>query len=95
MPPDGYVDNPFLVAKVLSPSTISSDWGRKFDVYRSLASLRSVLIVYQNEPRIELWRPVTDWTMEVFGTDDDIALPELDGAVSVADVFARDSFRQT
>ncbi len=92
MPPDGYVDNPLLVAEVLSPSTISNDRGRKSDFYRSLASLRSVLIVYQNEPRIELWRQETGWTMEVFGFDDVIELSELNGAVAVADIYARVTF---
>ena len=48
------VDNPILVAEVLSPSTKTYDEGSKFDKYKTLDTLREYLIVSQTEALIEL-----------------------------------------
>lgn len=57
------VVNPSLVVEVLSPSTIAYDLGKKFDHYTEIPSLRAVVYVWQDQPRIEvrermgdLWR---------------------------------------
>ena len=91
-PPDGYVRDPALVAEVLSPSTMSIDRGRKSDFYRTVPSLQTFLIVYQDEARIEVWRRDADWSKRVVGLDDAIDLPELGGRVAVSDVYARVAF---
>lgn len=86
---DGYARDPVLVAEVLSPSTMSRDRGRKTDFYRSIASLKLFLIVYQDEPRVELWRRSADggWAFEARGLDGTIDLPELGGALAVAEIY--------
>ena len=86
---DGYARDPVLVAEVLSPSTMSRDRGRKTDFYRSIASLELFLIVYQDEPRVELWRRSADggWAFEARGLDGTIDLPELGGALAVAESY--------
>jgi Uma2 family endonuclease len=50
--PDGYAEDPLLVAEVLSPSTMSLDRGRKIDFYRTVPSLAVLLIVYSDEARV-------------------------------------------
>jgi Uma2 family endonuclease len=45
--------NPTLIAEVLSPTTEAYDRGKKFELYRSLPSLREYLLITQDEPRIE------------------------------------------
>ena len=90
--PDGYADDPVLIAEVLSPSTMSIDRGRKSDFYRTVPSLQTFLIVYQDEARIEVWRRDADWSKRVVGLDDAIDLPELGGRVAVSDVYARVAF---
>ena len=43
----GYAKDPVLVAEILSPSTMNNDRGRKLDFYTTIASLETILIVYQ------------------------------------------------
>ena len=90
--PDGYTRDPLLVAEVLSPSTMANDLGRKTVFYRSVESLRTFLIVYQDEARVEVWSRGDGWSMRGFGVDDVIDLPELGGTLSVSDVYARVDF---
>lgn len=89
LPLDGYTRDPLLVAEVLSPSTMSIDRGRKADFFKSVASLRSFLIVYQDEMRVEVWRRETGWSKEVLAHEATIDLPELGGTLAVSDVYAR------
>lgn len=51
LPPDGYTHDPVLVAEVLSPSTMTDDLGRNTGFHRSVQSLRTFLIVYQDQPK--------------------------------------------
>jgi Uma2 family endonuclease len=54
---DGHTDtllNPTLIVEVLSPSTEAYDRGRKFEHYRSLASLRQYLLVASERTETEL-----------------------------------------
>lgn len=87
--PDGYTSDPLLVAEVLSPSTMSLDRGRKTDFYRSVPSLRTFLIVSQDEFRVEAWRRTEagSWTVEALYRDDSLVLPELGGAVPVGALY--------
>lgn len=66
--------------------------GWTFDNFRRLPRLRTFLIDYQNEPRIEVRRQNTDWSLEVFDLADPIDRPDVDGTVPVADVYARVAF---
>lgn len=86
---DGYARDPVLVAEVLSPSTMSRDRGRKTDFYRSVASLEVFLIVYQDEPRVEVWRRDADgfWAFEARDRNAAIDLPELGGRLAVAEIY--------
>lgn len=90
--PDGYTRDPILVAEVLSPSTLKNDLGRKTVFYRSVESLRTFLIVYQDEARVELWSRGDGWSMRGLGPDDVIDLPELGGTLAVADLYDRVAF---
>ncbi|MEL6064432.1 MULTISPECIES: Uma2 family endonuclease [unclassified Methylobacterium] len=86
--PDGYAADPLLVGEVLSPSTMNVDRGRKIDFYRTVPSLKVLLIVYSDEARVEVWRRAGgDWGVTALGLDGTVALPELDGAVPVRDIY--------
>jgi Uma2 family endonuclease len=64
----GYVTDPVLVAEVLSPSTENNDRGRKLEFYTAIESLRTILIIYQDEVRIEAWeRGGNGWVRSVYG----------------------------
>ena len=62
----GYATDPILIAEVLSPSTMDYDRGGKLRFYKAMPSLRTLLIVYQDEARIEAWqRSGTDWSFRL------------------------------
>lgn len=90
MLPDGYASDPLIVAEVLSPSTMSLDRGRKTDFYRVVPSLRTFLLVSQDEIRVEAWRrgEAGTWAVEALYRDDVLALPELGGALPVGALYA-------
>jgi Uma2 family endonuclease len=46
---------PLLIAEILSPSTMATDFGPKRDEYTALASLAHYLVLSQDEMRIWLW----------------------------------------
>ena len=52
---DDVLVNPNLVVEVLSPSTEAFDRGDKFVGYRSLASIREVVLVSQDARRVECY----------------------------------------
>ena len=85
----GYATDPVLVAEVLSPSTMRWDRGGKVEFYQSLASLQLILLVYQDEIRVEAWqRAGEDWSPLVRKSRCEvIALPELGGELAVADIY--------
>lgn len=85
----GYAKDPVLLAEVLSPSTMSNDRGRKLDFYRTIPSLRTILIVYQSEIRIEAWqREGSDWRWLVLkDRDATLPLPELGGELRLSEIY--------
>lgn len=48
--------NPLLIVEVLSSSTEAYDRGKKFEHYRTVASLGEYLLVAQDEPRVERYQ---------------------------------------
>ena len=67
-----YIDDPVVVVEVLSPSTQDVDRGRKLEFYKSLGTLQHIVIVYQDQKRIEHYRrDGDDWT-----ADDALTKPE-------------------
>ena len=51
-----YVENPIIVAEVLSPSTLGTDRVRKFNDYLKIKDLKAYLIVQPDRPEIECWK---------------------------------------
>jgi Uma2 family endonuclease len=88
-PEDGYTSDPLLVVEVLSPSTLVLDRGRKTEFYQTVPSLAVLMLVHQDEARVEVWRRAPDWTVQFAGPGASIDLPELGGALAVAESYAR------
>lgn len=58
-PVDGqrrWVDDPMVIVEVLSPSTMIDDRGYKMREYLGFPTLRHMVLVYQDEVRVEHWR---------------------------------------
>jgi Uma2 family endonuclease len=73
---------------VLSPSTMNNDRGRKLDFYKSIASLQVLLIVYQDEMRVESWtRSGSEWRHIVsVGPEAAVEMPEFTEPLALADL---------
>lgn len=82
--------NPRVVFEILSKSTESYDRGLKFDAYRRIETLQEYVLVWQTEPRIEVWRRPTEgvWRGSYYvGMDAVCALESLDGSIGLGDVY--------
>ncbi|HEY8565984.1 MAG TPA: Uma2 family endonuclease [Beijerinckiaceae bacterium] len=88
--PDGYARDPVLIAEVLSPSTRNNDRGRKADFYETLASLRTFLVVHQDQSLVEAWQRDAEgaWVVRAYGPGEAITLTELELTLPVAALYA-------
>lgn len=48
--------NPLILVEVLSKSTAKYDRGEKFEMYKSIPSLREYILIEQSHLQIEVWR---------------------------------------
>ena len=80
---------PVFVAEVLSDSTRSYDLREKLMFYRQITSLRTYLIVEQDEPRIyRYWRDDEDlWWSRAMPAGATIPLPELETSLAIDDIY--------
>jgi Uma2 family endonuclease len=63
----GWVEAPILVCEILSPSTARLDVTTKLDFYRSLPSIREILVVRTVKRHVTLWRRSDpQWIVEDF-----------------------------
>jgi Uma2 family endonuclease len=69
-----------VIVEVLSDSTRNYDRGEKFDLYRSIASLRHYLLIEQNFKHVEHRRIESD------GSRSHEIVDSLDGIVRLSDV---------
>lgn len=81
--------NPVLVVEVLSPTTERHERVFKLDQYRRIPSLRQVLLVSQDEPRVESYSPVeTGWLLEVAADlESTLRLAAVEAELRLADVY--------
>jgi Uma2 family endonuclease len=87
--------NPILIVEILSPSTESYDRGRKFQHYRTLASLQEYVLISQDVHRIERYvRQDNDqWLLsDVTQVDAALELSSISCTLSLADVYEKITF---
>lgn len=84
--------NPAFIAEVLSDSTERYDRGRKFELYRSIESLREYLLVSSDRVRVDLYtrQPGGQWLLTSFGRlEDEVALDSIGCRVSLAELYEK------
>lgn len=80
--------NPAMLVEVASPSTESDDRGPKLDAYRSIASVRLVLLVSQDASSITVHERCADGSWkEATHEDGTIALEPIGCALPVGEVY--------
>ena len=68
-----FITDPLVVVDVLSPSTIDVDRGEKLRFYKAQPTLRHIVLVYQDQMRIEHYRKTDEgWPLEVLTEPDDL-----------------------
>jgi Uma2 family endonuclease len=82
------VVNPAVLVEVTSPSTEEYDRGEKLRHYKTLGSLRGVVIVSHREPRLTLHRRGDGgWTEETAAPGESLSLPGLGARIAVDEVY--------
>jgi Uma2 family endonuclease len=82
--------NPIVLVEILSPGTEEYDRGEKLDHYKRLPSLREVVLVAHDRPRIEVWRrpdAPDQWTLLEFGPGETAHLESIDCDLDLNDLF--------
>jgi Uma2 family endonuclease len=83
--------NPTLIVEILSPSTAAYDRGRKFALYRALDTLRTYVLIAQDQPHVEVFERDGDrWVLhEVSGLEATLGLPSIGASVPLRELYAR------
>lgn len=85
------ITNPAMLVEVFSPSTRAYDRGEKFELYRSIPTLRDYLLIEQSAVDVEhRWRAGDQWSSaRKTALDDVIQLNSIEVDLKVADLYAR------
>jgi Uma2 family endonuclease len=87
--PDTLV-NPIFLIEVLSDATREYDRGQKFSLYREIPTLREYMLVEQDKPYIEVFRPGNSTVWESRGCDNVnqmVALESIDMTIPLAEIY--------
>jgi Uma2 family endonuclease len=90
-----YVENPVLLVEVLSDSTESYDRNKKFEHYRSIATLKYYVLVDQTYKHVELYEKETKDRWIVTYSKEQLVLPDLDIALDIEEIYRQVEFTQT
>ncbi len=93
--PIGILTNPTVIVEVLSETTENTDRTTKFDHYRQIATLQDYVLVWQDEPRIDVFsRGESDTWLLTHATELEaaIALPSLSVTLALSEVYQRVTF---
>lgn len=84
--------NPSVIVEVLSPSTEAYDRGRKFEYYKSIASLREYLLVASDRMHADLYvrQPDDRWLLtSADAPDDSLTLESIGAQLKIADLYEK------
>ena len=80
--------NPSVLIEVLSPSTASDDRGPKLDCYKTIGSVRAVVLVAQDEPSVVIHELRADgtWSQASYA-DGAVPLPAIGCSLSLTEIY--------
>jgi Uma2 family endonuclease len=83
------VEEPILVAEILSPATEGIDRREKLRAYRTLPSLREYVLVSQDSCRVEIHRRRGEvgWTIITCEAGDTVELASVELALPIAEIY--------
>ncbi len=85
-----WITDPVIVVEVLSPSTMDFDRGLKLDFYKSFPTMLDIVLLYQDQIRVEHYRREADgWAMApLTRVADSLAFVGLPCSVGLAEIYA-------
>jgi Uma2 family endonuclease len=89
------VGNPVVLVEVLSPSTADYDRGQKFELYRSITTLRDYVLIEQSRVAVEHWSMADsgEWTSRTTsGIDEPVRLTGVGVELPLSLVYERVTF---
>ena len=89
--------NPKVLFETLSKSTEGYDRGKKFEHYRTIASLAEYVLIAQDKPHVEhfLRQPDNQWLLsETNNLADTIQLPSIQCQLALAEIYRKVKFGQ-
>ena len=86
---DDILTNPIVVIEVLSPSTADYDRGKKFGLYREIASLQDYLLVTPDSAHVEHYsRQPESWLFrEYSGIEATVHIASIECAIALRDIY--------
>ena len=90
--------NPVLIIEILSASTEAYDRGLKFQLYRSIKTLREYVLISPNQPRIEKYVLHGDgfWVLsETAQLDSELVLESIDADIPLSRIYRKITFEQS
>jgi Uma2 family endonuclease len=89
VPGSRHANEPLVLVEVLSPSTAEHDRGRKAADYRSIPSVREIVMLFATAQRAEIWRRTDDgWFIEdVIGADASLRLTSVNVEVPLRAIY--------
>lgn len=86
-----YHDGQMLVVEVLSPSSEAYDRGKKFEMYRTVESLRDYVLVHQDRVKVEHYARQENggWLLrEAAGREGRVEIGECGLVIGLGDLYA-------
>ncbi|MCP4695963.1 MAG: Uma2 family endonuclease [Gammaproteobacteria bacterium] len=86
---DYYKSHPVVIVEVLSESNGGFTRGRKFAIYRKLASLREYILIEPTIQSVDCFRLENNsrWVLYPYAEGDEVKLTSLDFTCDVADIY--------
>jgi Uma2 family endonuclease len=84
--------NPMVIVEILSPSTEAYDRGKKFEHYRTMASLKEYLLIAQDRVSVAKFLRPNDagqwtWTVQT-EAEESVSLGSCGATIRIADIYA-------
>ncbi len=91
-----WITDPVIIVEILSPSTMDFDRGAKLEFYKSLATLTDIVIIYQDQMRVEHYRRTDDgWAMTPLTlATDELVVTRLTFAIGLSALYVGTALAQ-
>jgi Uma2 family endonuclease len=87
--------NPTIIVEIMSKSTLFQDKTEKLDRYLAMESVKEVLLVKEEEMRVEHYHKQTanQWTYKIYNVRDDvISLDSINCKISMSEIYGQIKF---